>query len=230
MVGGGDGSVSAVLGPLLEAHLPLGVLPLGTANDFARSLGVADLEDAIDAIAGGRTRTVDVGTCNGRPFLNALAIGLPAAAADALTADLKRRLGMFAAAAVLPRILARGRSFEVTVDDAAGETRVPAAIAVLASARRYVGGVPVRYERLDDGRLYVTVARARSAWEVLSILVSALLRRLPEDWNVTERTSQGCRIRTSRTLDVAVDGDVALATPVEIGVLPHALRVFVPGR
>ncbi len=228
IVGGGDGSISAILAPLLDAALPLGVIPLGTANDFARGIGIESLDAALDTIIRGATRDVDLGCCNGRLFLNAIAVGLPAATARVLTTDLKRRLGMFAAVAVVPRILRRGRAFDVTVEDANGIVRVEHAIAILGSAGRYIGGVPVEYHHLSDGRLYVTIARARAWHEVLSILVSALLRRLPQDWNVTEIATTACAIRTSRLLDVAVDGDVALRTPIELSIRPGALRVFAP--
>jgi YegS/Rv2252/BmrU family lipid kinase len=228
VIGGGDGSISGVLAPLLESGLPLGVLPLGTANDFARSLGVPDVDGAIAAIAGGRVRRVDVGEANGRLFLNTIAIGLPAAAARGLTSELKKRLGMLAAAAVIPRIIRRGRSFEVELVDETGTLRVEHCIAVLAGAGSYVGGLPVSYDDLDDGQLHVIAARARSWWEAFSILGSALVRRLPEDWNVTGLTTAACNVRTSRPLDVALDGDIVFKTPVDLRVRPAALRVFAP--
>lgn len=228
LVGGGDGSVSSILAPLLESGLPLGVLPLGTANDFARSIGIPDLESAFAAIASGMVRAVDIGEANGRLFLNTIAVGLPAAAARDLTADLKKRLGMFAAAAVIPKILHRGRAFSVEISDDAGTVKVENCIAVLAGAGRYAGGFPVAYDDLEDGRLHLVAARARSWTQAFSILGSALLRRLPDDWNVTERASVACTLRTSRPLDVALDGDIAFKAPVDLRIRPGAIRVFAP--
>jgi YegS/Rv2252/BmrU family lipid kinase len=226
-VGGGDGSISSILAPLLAAGLPLGVLPLGTANDFSRSIGIEDVDAALAAFEGGSVRAVDVGEANGRLFLNTIAIGLPAAAARGLTSELKKRLGMFAAAAVIPKILRRGRSFSVTIEDDRGTLEVANCIAVLAGSGRYIGGFPVAYDQLEDGALHLVVARARSWSEAFSILASALVRRLPDDWNVTERATPACTLRTSRPLDVAVDGDIAFKTPVELRVRAGALRVFV---
>ncbi|MDQ2991855.1 MAG: hypothetical protein M3R30_03400 [Candidatus Eremiobacteraeota bacterium] len=226
LVGGGDGSVSSILVPLIESGLPLGVLPLGTANDFARSIGLSDLESAIAAIASGAICAVDVGEANGRLFLNTIALGLPAVAARDLTADLKKRLGMFAAAAVIPKILRQGRGFSVEIADAAGTVKVENCIAVLAGVGRYMGGFPVAYRDLADGLLHLVAARARSWREVLSILGSALIRRLPDDWNVTERATVACTLRTSRPLDVALDGDIAFKTPVELRIRPGAIRVY----
>jgi len=227
-VGGGDGSVSSILAPLLASGLPLGVLPLGTANDFSRSIGVEDVDGALVALGGGTVRAVDIGEANGRLFLNTIAIGLPAAAARGLTSELKKRLGMFAAAAVIPKILRRGHSFSVSIEDERGTVEAANCVAVLAGAGRYTGGFPVAYDQLEDGALHLVVARARSWWEAFSILASALVRRLPDDWNVTERATPACTLRTSRPLDVAVDGDIAFKTPVELRVRAGALRVFAP--
>src|SRR5690606_242827 len=77
IVAGGDGSVNTALGALMETGLPLGVVPLGTASDFARTLGIPpDVGGACDVIAGGLAHRVDVGCVNGQYFLNASSLGL----------------------------------------------------------------------------------------------------------------------------------------------------------
>ncbi|MFY0581754.1 diacylglycerol kinase family protein [Cystobacter fuscus] len=78
LVGGGDGTLNCAIKPLLGQDVTLGVLPLGTGNDFARSLGIEPtLEAACDVIAAGYTARVDVGLANGHPFLNAVSLGRP---------------------------------------------------------------------------------------------------------------------------------------------------------
>ena len=73
ILGGGDGTLNAAARGLIETGLPMGLLPLGTANDFARSVGVPfDLEAAARVIVEGFTHEVDVGLVNGHPFFNAL--------------------------------------------------------------------------------------------------------------------------------------------------------------
>ena len=101
VVGGGDGTVGTVAG--LLADLPvdrrpvLGVLPLGTANDFARTLDLpADLTAAVAVLAGGKVVDIDLGRANGLPFLNVASLGLSVEATLALRPAVKRRLGSLA--------------------------------------------------------------------------------------------------------------------------------------
>jgi YegS/Rv2252/BmrU family lipid kinase len=228
VIGGGDGSISSALPALLETGLPLGVIPLGTANDFARSLGLeSSIDRACAAIDAGKLREVDVGEVNGRPFLNAVAIGMPAQAAAELTSKLKRRLGMFATVALIPKLLRRTRAFRFEIDDGADVLR-QSGIALLIGNGRYRGGIPVVYDGVDDGMLHAIACRARSVWELASVVFSALLRRLPEDWNVLERSAAHFVVTTSRPMEISVDGDIAGRTPLDLKVLPGALRVFVP--
>lgn len=74
-VGGGDGTVCAAAAAAMEADIPLLVLPAGTFNHFAKDLGLAELEDALDALATGHAVRIDVGDVNGQPFLNTASLG-----------------------------------------------------------------------------------------------------------------------------------------------------------
>src|SRR5690606_18763132 len=77
LAGGGDGTVSAAAGALMETGKALAVLPAGTMNLFARGLGIPlDLEDAVAALATGTVRAVDIATVNGRPFIHQFSVGL----------------------------------------------------------------------------------------------------------------------------------------------------------
>ncbi len=226
-IGGGDGTISLALPALLERRLPLGVLPLGTANDFARSIGVADIESACHAIAQGHVRNVDLGLANGRPFLNVLAVGLPAQAARDLTAERKRRFGIFAALAAAPSIARHHRTFILRVrsDKQRLEARCEAA---LVGVGRYVGGVPVAYEAIDDGKLHMTACRALTLRDGLFLALSILLRRVPQDAQIIERAVSSLTLETSVPMDVAIDGNICATTPIDARISAAALRVFAP--
>src|SRR4051812_44965739 len=116
VVGGGDGTMNAAAFGVIEAGLPLGILPLGTANDLARTLGIPfDLDGAAQVIADGITRKIDLGIVNGEPFFNVASLGLSAELAQKLTRDIKRRWGRLGYALVALKVLSQAKPFGATI-------------------------------------------------------------------------------------------------------------------
>lgn len=94
VLGGGDGTLNASVAGLLQVGLPVGILPLGTANDFARSLGIPlVLEEAARVLAEEQPHPVDLGEVDGHRYFNVASIGFSAELAGELKADVKRRWG-----------------------------------------------------------------------------------------------------------------------------------------
>jgi YegS/Rv2252/BmrU family lipid kinase len=117
IVGGGDGTLNAAAPGQVDTGLPLGVLPLGTANDFARTVGIpADPVKAAELIAIGEPRPIDLGEVNGHFFFNVASIGFSAELASDLTEHAKKRWGKLGYAIVAARILARSRLFTAHLD------------------------------------------------------------------------------------------------------------------
>ena len=117
IVGGGDGTLNNAAAGLAYSGLPLGVLPMGTANDFARTMGIpADPLQAAEIIAAGHQKTVDLGEVNGHLFFNVASIGFSAELAAELTEHAKKRWGTLGYAIVAARLLMRSRLFTAVVD------------------------------------------------------------------------------------------------------------------
>lgn len=77
IVGGGDGTLNAVVDSLVETNLPLGILPLGTANDLARTLNIPlAMREACNVIGNGKLKSIDLGWVNGKYFFNVASMGL----------------------------------------------------------------------------------------------------------------------------------------------------------
>jgi len=153
IVGGGDGTLTAAAGQLAKSKSVLGVLPLGTGNSFALSLGITDLEVAVDAIVGGREVAVDLGRVNGTYFANFATIGLSSTIARATPSRLKKMIG--AAAYVLAGLLPGLRSHPFRCKVRAGkETIVFQTFQAIVANGRYFGHTPLTPEAsLSSGHL-----------------------------------------------------------------------------
>ena len=117
IIGGGDGTLNAAAAGLVDTGLPLAVLPLGTANDFARTIGLpAEPLEAASLILSAQPRFTDLGEVNGHLFFNVASIGFSAELASELTEKAKQRWGKLGYAISAARLLARSRLFTAYVE------------------------------------------------------------------------------------------------------------------
>src|SRR5262245_129082 len=141
VVAGGDGTLNAVAAGVMEAKRPMGILPTGTANDLARTLGIPlDLEGALQVIAEGNRRRIDVGAVNGKLFFNVASIGMAAEIALTLTSDIKRRFGKLGYALAAMRVLARARPFRARIIGAERDVFSLTLQVAVGNGRFYGGG------------------------------------------------------------------------------------------
>jgi len=229
-VAGGDGSVNAAAPGLVATELPFGILPLGTANDLALTLGIpSDLDAAADVILGGRTIVLDLGSVNGRPFFNVASIGLSVDIARTLTSAEKRRWGKLGYGRAALRVLAKARPFHATVDHAGGRDHVRTLQVAVGNGRHYGGGNVVATEAaIDDGQLDLYSLEFANVWKLL-LMLRAFRRGALGAWPEV-RTHRGTAftVATARPRSVNADGELITKTPARFEVHPAALRVLVP--
>ncbi len=231
LVAGGDGTLHAALGALLHSGLPLGVLPLGTANDFARSIGLPMTpEAAADVIAAGAWHAVDVARVNGEYFLNAANVGLGVKVTRRLNGGLKSRWGVFSYALALIAALASMRVFRArVVYDETAETLYTVHITV-GNGRYYGGGMAVAERaHVNDGLLYLYNIEPVGFWRLLRLLPALRTGRHGHYPEVFMHSGQRLLIETPQPLQITADGEVCGTTPAQFDVLLAALKVFVPG-
>jgi YegS/Rv2252/BmrU family lipid kinase len=238
VVGGGDGTIGAVAGVLTDlpaAQRPvLGVLPLGTANDFARTLDLPpNLAAAVTVLSNGKVVDIDVGRANGAAFLNVASLGLSVEVIQALRPGLKRALGPAAYPVAAMLAYRRHRPFRARLGLPEGD-REPLDLGDLlmvavGNGRHFGGGATVAPDAgIDDARLDVNAIKAGRLRDHLS--VARLLRdgTLIEHEHVQHLVTHSLTISTDEPQPVNLDGEIRAMTPVEFSVQRNAIEVVVP--
>jgi YegS/Rv2252/BmrU family lipid kinase len=229
IVGGGDGSLSSSVDFLVGRDCVFALLPLGTANSFARTLGIPlDLDGAIATIVSGRRRRIDLGMIDGDYFANTAAMGLSPLVGDSVPHKLKKYLGRFAYLVWGLWCLLRFRPFRLTVDDGS-RTHEVIALEVRIANGRFVGGVEVVEDTDVDSGDIVVQAVVGHARRILIWNWIAMLARLPaRRENTKDFRGRKLRITTEPPLAISVDGEVSGKTPATVEVAALAIEVVVP--
>jgi diacylglycerol kinase family enzyme len=230
VVGGGDGSVGAVAGVAVEARVPLGVLPLGTLNHFARDLGVpTDPAEAVGVILSGGLAKVDVCCIGDVVFVNNASVGTYARIV-ARRERLEDSTGKLRAALAAVRAVFPHRPAPVTIEIDGESISTDATIVFFGNNDYVVADGRFTRESIDQGVISVYAMRAPHVWDLLRIAFRIARDRIGRERDLVHRTGRSVRLSVARpSVLVAHDGEVeALPTPLDITVRPGVLRVFVP--
>jgi diacylglycerol kinase (ATP) len=232
IVGGGDGTLHLALQGLVETGLPLGILPLGTANNLARTLGIpADPLAACDVIAQGHRRRIDIGLVNDRYFFTTASIGLSVRITEELSAESKRRWGPLAYALTAMRVLRRTRPFHarITWD---GQSRESRTVQIVVGNGRYYGAALAVAEdaTIDDARLDLYSLEVRHWWELVKLAPALKLGTHSKREEVEALRGRSFVVRTREHVPIDLDGELGTETPGHFRVVPRALEVFVPAQ
>jgi diacylglycerol kinase (ATP) len=230
IVGGGDGTLNAALQTLASAERPLGILPLGTANDLARTLRIPpSLTDACRVIAAGRIQRIDLGRVNDRYFFNVASLGLSVHITHHLSPAVKKQWGALAFLPALLRALRENRSFHADIVCDGRPLHHRSIQIAVGNGRHYGAGMTIAEDaRIDDHLLNLYSLEPQSVWRLL--LLGPILLRGPVAPRPGIRLLAGKEIlvRTRRPLAINTDGELTTQTPAWFRVLPAALPVFVP--
>ena len=239
-VAGGDGTVNEVVHGLVEADaletVAVAVLPTGTANLFARSLGIDDVDRGFELLDRGETRRIDVGFADGRPFVNTCLAGISAEANTATPGELKRRLGPLAYVLTTLRLLPEydGIPLRVRLErDVPGaepttESWCGDALLVLVGNAFRLPSVRRRDRPgFADGLLEVTILEERPDPETLE--EGRLSRLLEGDVSPVTRLEASALSIEGRdgALAFSLDGESLSTTALELRVRERCLSVFV---
>ncbi|MGG6267806.1 lipid kinase [Leptolyngbya sp. AN03gr2] len=230
IVGGGDGTLNAAVEGLVETGLPLGILPLGTANDLARTLGLpVTLPEACQVIANGKIQKIDLGWVNGKYFFNVASLGLSVQITRGLTKTAKKRWGVLAYATTAFQVLWKSRRFKAEIVCDGRSQKVKTVQIAVGNGRYYGGGMAVAEDAaIDDERLDLYSLEIDHWWQMALALPA--LRRGTHTKSRWVQSWQGKEIfvYVKKAKSINTDGEITTTTPAHFKVVPKALSVLVP--
>jgi YegS/Rv2252/BmrU family lipid kinase len=224
---GGDGTAGTIAFQVQGTKTALGILPLGSAMNIARSLDIPrDPDEAAAIIALGHVREMDVGDANGTPFLEVGSVGINAAILGEAHRFDEGHFGSFVG---LLRALIRYQPvrMRLTLDDRRIATRA-LMVAVANAPYTGIGFTFAPDASLDDGLLDVRVYDGFSKWELVRHLASIALGRRAYAPNVRTYRAARVRVEARHPRPARVDATDLGTTPVEFTIRPRALRVVSP--
>lgn len=235
VAGGGDGTISAVAGEVIKAGKVLGVLPLGTLNNFSKDVQIPpDLMEAVRVITEKNIKQIDVGEVNGRMFINNSSIGLyPRIVLRRVRQQRLGRSKWAAAAWAAWKVIRLSPLLKVKLmlHNMQFLRKTPF---VFVGNNEYemdffnVG----RRAKLDDGKLSVYFLKRGGRWGVMMLILRTIFGRLRQAKDFEIINTEEITIQTrKKRLWVAFDGEVSkMTTPLNYKIIPQALRVIVPAE
>ena len=230
ILGGGDGSLSTNVDFFMGADTVFAIIPLGTANSFAGTLCIPkDIDSAIDVIANGERKRIDLGCIDGDYFVNAAAIGLSPMIADTVPHKLKRYLGMVGYLIWALWCAVRFRPFRLTVEHDDGRRERMWATEVRIANGTHHGGVEmVESQELDSGEIVIQAVTGKSVLGLAWSWFATIAKLKSRHGTTTEIRGRKMRLDTRPHRNISVDGESSARTPVSVSVARGAIEVAAP--
>lgn len=231
IVAGGDGTVNICVNGMVEhdIHLPLGILPSGTANDFAYYFELpSDLGSLLDIALGEKTTKVDVGVVNNTCFINVTALGAMVDVSQKTDPNLKSAIGPLAYYLRGARELAQLHPLPVTLTTPEAVYEEEIYFMTVLNGESAGGFRKLSPQSsMSDGKLDVVAFRKMPIVEFAPLLFEVISGRHPDNKNVLYFQTESLRIESTEDISTDVDGEHGEKLPLEFSVLHHRLDVFV---
>lgn len=234
-IAGGDGTVGKIIDRMIKNgnKTPVGIVPGGTCNDFARNLGMpASVFDCISVFAEGNTADIDmlrVGSADGVQYVcNSIAAGVFVGVSYSTSPEFKKVFGSLAYYITAVGELANMKSFNIRVETPDGVTEEKALVFAVLNGTD-VGGMKqlITDADLSDGMMNVMIVKDCSPAERAAVGIDLLAHR--QNKNIIHLECPKCSISVDQDMQVSLDGEAGLGLPYEIDNVPGLLRTFVPG-
>ena len=230
IVGGGDGTFSSIVGIFAYQEVVLGLLPVGTGNSFARTLGIPlTLGGAVETIAHGKVAQVNLGKVNGLYFANAVDFGATVDATRSISWRLKQWVGPLAYLLVGARALLRHRPFRCVLRVEGQPAEEFDTFEVIVVNGTYYGHSKLTDQVVVTGdTLAVRTIDSPNRWQQFRLLLAFAAGNASTKTVGHNFTARELRVTTTPAQDLSIDGEIILQTPAHFTVAHQALKVMVP--
>jgi YegS/Rv2252/BmrU family lipid kinase len=231
VVAGGDGTFARHISRAIALDVPIGIVPLGTFNDLARTLAIPfDLAAACALIASGETRRIDVARVNGVYYATEASVGISSRIAKLQKPADKQRFGFVAIALSVLRAVRFTRPFHAQIAYDGGCASLKTIQLTVANSQRFGGFITVDDAAIDDGWLDLYAVEGVGLWGAIRVFAAIVSHQRRSAQGVRTFRSTAFLVSTRHRHRITADGEPAGTTPARFEILPAALRVFAPSE
>lgn len=229
ILGGGDGTISGLVDKLVGKGVILGVLPLGTANSFARTLGIPlDIPGAVDVLRSGTPRRIDLGMIDDDYYANCAAMGISPQIAETVPHGLKKVLGRVGYLGWAAYQYTRFKPFTLTVGEGESAESLCVVEVRIANGRFHGGTLLVETAAVNSGDIVVQAVLGSTKGRLIKNWVANVFRSELRKENIREFHGSSFRIATDPPMPISIDGEVLAHTPVTAHIAASVIDVMVP--
>jgi YegS/Rv2252/BmrU family lipid kinase len=229
IVGGGDGTLSALVDYFVNTEVILGILPLGTANSFIRSLQIPhDIKAAVDVLANGKVQKIDVGKMNDTYFANVVSFGYTTLVARKLSTGMKRYFGQLGYAIIGIRQALLAKPFTLTIKYDGLVEKVSTYQVIVANGSYYGPTSLAKEATVNNGKLVLLTMSDMGRLSLLIAWLGTLFGRSLAYHGANHISLTSFSLEANPIQSVSIDGEVSYKTPLTFESVPEAVKVMVP--
>jgi YegS/Rv2252/BmrU family lipid kinase len=229
IIGGGDGTISAMIKYFVHKDITLGILPLGTANSFIKSLSISsDIREAIDTILHGKVIKIDIGKCNDIYFANAASFGFTTLVARNLSDGLKKYLGSLAYFFEGLRQALGMKQFELTVRGAKSKETFLSYQVIVANGSFYGPTALSPTATVNSGKLVLIAMKNMRRRDLALAWVKSVFGKTLSQNSSSQLIGESFTLTATPNQSVSFDGELHKAPSLHFSIVPESVNVLVP--
>ena len=229
IIGGGDGTILAAVNTLAYSRIPMGVIPMGTTNNVARSLDIPlNITDAVSVISRGRVKRITLGNINGRYFTNIASIGISVETAQQTTAFSKRLWGKSAYTLTAAALFLRHQPFSCVLQPGdQSKLEIITHQLIIANGSYHAGRLlPFDTSISRNELVVIAFGRHKDRFRHAQNIVRIALGIQPNMEEAAVIKTSSLTITTNPAQDIELDGEVVTSTPATCVLARNALHVL----